>query len=159
MNKNQQTDHTTVLAYLPVPAEPSYAVGENVKWCHHFGKQLFLRRPKGHIPYNPATQLLDSHPREVKAYTYYLSSVCTQCAALSGAAFFVMIAQIMGKWENNPDAHQQVSATFTRQIPTRQERGINCGHVQAIWLNLKIVLLSKRNQVRVGTYYIIAFMS
>lgn len=142
MNKNQQTDHTTVLAYLPVPAELSYAEGENVKRCHHFGKQLFLRRPNGHIPYNPATQLLDSHPREVKAYTYYLSSVCTQMCRIIRSSVLLMIAQIMGKWENNPDAHQQVSATFTRQISTLQEKGINCGHVQVIWLNLKIVLLS-----------------
>lgn len=47
--------------------EPSYAVGGNIKWYKHYGKQsMFSKNLKFEIPHNPGNPLLDIYLMKTK---------------------------------------------------------------------------------------------
>lgn len=51
--------------------EPSYAVGENVKWCSCFVKVWqFLKRLNIELTYDPPILLICIYPRESKTYVH-----------------------------------------------------------------------------------------
>lgn len=57
--------------------EPSYTVGRNVNWFHHYGMQYFSKKKKVkiEIPYDTTIPHLSIFPKEMKIG--YWKDICT----------------------------------------------------------------------------------
>ena len=73
-------------------SEPSYAVGGNVNWCSHCGKQydISLKRLKIELPFDPAILLLGINLKKTR--TLIQKDTCT-------LVFIAVLFIIAKKWK------------------------------------------------------------